>query len=207
MSLDTTVPRTRRALLGAALGAGVATVASALGRQAPVRAANGDSVLLGRLNDATSLTIIRNTSGGHVLEAVSTTGTALRGTSDDGDGVFGAATGGGDGVYGYAVNTGTAIHAYAKSKSEGTALQVEGKATFSRSGRATVSNGRSYVDVDLTDAGGLAGSPLIVATCQSYRSGTWVAAARKNYPSTGTFRIYLNKTATAATYVAWVVLG
>lgn len=207
MRLDTTAPRTRRALLGAAIGAAVATVAGALGRPAPVRAGTDGDVVLGTMNESIYMTQIRNSSGNHAFEALSTYGTAARGSTVSGEGVFGAASGTGTGVYGYAVQNGVAIHAYAKSKAEGTALSVDGKATFSRSGRTTVSAGRYFVDVDLTAAGGLGGSPLILATCQSYRSGVYVAAARKNYPSTGTFRIYLNKAPTAATYVAWFVIG
>ena len=41
LAIDTASPRSRRALLAAALGAGAATVASAIGRPLPARAANG----------------------------------------------------------------------------------------------------------------------------------------------------------------------
>jgi len=106
---------------------------------------------------------------------------------------------GGQGVRGEAT-TGVGIYATATT---GTALQVSGKASFSRSGRATIASGHSYVDV--TVAGGLAGTPLCFANLQTFRSGISVAAVRPNYPSAGKLRIYLSKAVTASTYVAWIV--
>jgi len=87
----------------------------------------------------------------------------------------------------------------------GTALQVAGKATFSRSGRATVLKGKPYADVDLRTKGGLSGTPLCFANLMSYRTGVYVAAVRPNYPSTGKLRIYLNKAVTSSTDVAYFV--
>jgi len=82
MAIDTTSPRSRRALLAAALGAGAATVASALGRPLPARAADGNPVLLGQVNTATYHTIVSTTFGD-----------GLRGvTSDSYSGVYGLAT-------------------------------------------------------------------------------------------------------------------
>ena len=115
-------------------------------------------------------------------------------------GVYGKATQG-QGVRGEATN-GIGVYATATT---GTALWVNGKAVFSRSGRATVASGHSYVDVTVT--GGLAGTPLCFANLMTYRSGVSVAAVRPNYPSTGKVRIYLNKAVTASTYVAWMVMG
>ena len=87
----------------------------------------------------------------------------------------------------------------------GTALQVAGRATFSRSGRATVLKGKSYVDIVV--AGGLTSHSMVHATLQVYRTGVAVAAARINYPSAGKARIYLTKVAstTASTSVGWFV--
>jgi hypothetical protein len=182
MSLDTSVPRSRRALLGAAVGAAVATVASALGRPVPVRAGTDGDVVLGAVNTSSIVTsIVSPTGDGTVFNALhEDAGTAISGNSK-------AGTGG-----------------WFRSVA-GTALYVDGKAKFSRSGRVSIAAGHRYADI--TPTGGLSGSPLIFATLQTYRSGIYVAAARKNYPSTGTFRIYLNKTVTATTYVAWHVLG
>ena len=76
---------------------------------------------------------------------------------------------------------------------------------MTRSGRATVSKGRSYVDITVT--GGLTSRSVVIATLQSYRPGVAVAAVRKNYPSAGKARIYLTRVAstTANTYVGWFV--
>ena len=322
MSLDTAVPRSRRALLGAALGAAVASVASALGRPDPVRANDPNDVVLGAANMTSSTTMVYNTSSPPDLSAVglwgqasagvgvrgvcdgaaagvagvfgsSKTGVGVRGTTEvanlsgvegrgpigvagwggvnptslhdttgtgvygsgtatgvhgyaaqdaaamgvlgktiDGSGVKGWATGAGIGVNGYSAsgtsvlgssNQGTAVHGdsgsgtgvrgtstsgtgvRAENYTGGTALDVVGRAKFSRSGKIKIATGRYYGDV--TPAGGLGGTPLIFATLQYYRSGTYVIGVRANWPSTGRFRIYLNKPLTSATYVAWVVIG
>ena len=47
MAMDAATTRSRRALLGASLGAAAATIATALGRVTPTRAANGDTVTVG----------------------------------------------------------------------------------------------------------------------------------------------------------------
>lgn len=111
---------------------------------------------------------------------------------------------GGAGVLGIGSAEGTyGVHA---SSSAGVALLVEGRATFSRSGRVSVRKGKKTVDV--TVPGGLQSSSKILATLQQYRSGVWVTACRRNYPTAGTMRIYLNKVAssTRSTAVAWFVL-
>ncbi len=56
MAIDSVSPRSRRAVLGAALGAGAATIASALGRPLPARAVDGQAVLVGGEYTATSIT-------------------------------------------------------------------------------------------------------------------------------------------------------
>lgn len=270
MSLDTTVPHSRRALLAAALGAVAASVAGALDQPAPVRAGSDGDVVLGATNTSGSTTIIQNTT---------TTAAALKGKGTSGDGLDGESSGnlksgvyghtssslsfgvygagpasqgylGGSlheenpvGVYGhvssadayavYGEGLGTsgylaALTRGASGYSEhflgvegmsydgvggqfstvdpaGTALSVNGRAAFSRSGRITISAGKSYADVPVS--GGLKGTPLCFATVMSYRPGIYVTMVRPRYPTAGTLRIYLNKAPTAATYVAWLVLG
>jgi len=131
-------------------------------------------------------------------------------------GVWGQNTGGGYGVAGstggsttagvWGSNSGSGIGVRASSAS-GNALKVEGKAAFSRSGRASVHANASYVDV--TVPGGLTSSANVLALLQASRSGVWVRAVRTNYPSSGKVRIYLNKVAstTLTTPVAWFVLN
>jgi hypothetical protein len=107
----------------------------------------------------------------------------------------------GQGVHGE-TETGVGVYAMATT---GTALEVSGKAKFSRSGRATVLKRKAYVDI--TVAGGLGSRSMIHATLQTYRAGVAIAAVRKNYPRVGKARIYLTKVAstTSSTYVGWFV--
>jgi hypothetical protein len=95
--------------------------------------------------------------------------------------------------------------------SEIPALKVRGKVQFSRSGRATIRKGRSFVDIDFTyysgDVYGLGGTPLCFANVMSYRPGVFVTNVRPNYPVSGKLRIYINRAVSANTYVAWFVLS
>ena len=257
--------RSRRSVLTAALGAGAAVAASAIGRPVPVSAADGGNAILGQANTATVTTSISvGANGGPAIEGTAATigvkgngDTAIWGESDGTNGVWGhssAATGytggvsgqsdstdgvgiwgfasadgagamgisGADpytaappkvGVLGYAAQDATAagvkgistvgIGVYAEATT-GAALQVSGKAKFSRSGTANVPAGKKYVDV--TVSGGLAANSVVHATLQKYRAGVAVAAVRKNYPSSGKARIYLTKVAstTSSTAVGWI---
>ena len=56
MAIDTTSPRTRRAILLGALGGAMAASAAAVGRANPADAANGDFVRVGASYSATSTT-------------------------------------------------------------------------------------------------------------------------------------------------------
>jgi hypothetical protein len=91
MAVETIVPRSRRALLAAGLGGLVAAAGSALGRPLAVRAANGDPVVAGSVEDATATTGV-----------TTTTGNGLQGTSSDAaaSGVYGESTAGAYGVAG-----------------------------------------------------------------------------------------------------------
>ncbi len=81
------------------------------------------------------------------------------------------------------------------------ALDVRGKVRFNRSGRHTIGAGRSSIRVTLT---GVSSASRIFAVLHSNRAGRYVRAV---VPTTGSFTIYLNTTATSATYVAWFVLN
>jgi hypothetical protein len=98
MAVDTTVPRSRRALLGAAIGAIAATAAQALGRPIPTRAANGDPLYLGQSNTATSLTQLTNLDFNCLVVGAGGSYAGIRGTSVTGRGVWGSS--GGEGVFG-----------------------------------------------------------------------------------------------------------
>jgi hypothetical protein len=78
----------RRALLAGALGGLGALAASAIGRASPARAANGDPVVLGQVNNATANTQIYTNSASAVYGESSNIG------ADAIHGVAAATTGG-----------------------------------------------------------------------------------------------------------------
>lgn len=88
MTTDSTTARSRRALLGAGLGAIAATLASALGRPTHTDAAN-PPLLLNQDNVATELTTIRRDGIGTAFVGSSDSGTGIKGSSDSGYGVDG----------------------------------------------------------------------------------------------------------------------
>jgi hypothetical protein len=90
------------------------------------------------------------------------------------------------------------------------ALRTVGRIQFlDRSGRATVLKGRMSVDVDFRypNVIGLEGTPLCFANVMSYRPGVFVTMVRPNYPVRNKMRIYLNRTVTSNTFVAWLILN
>jgi hypothetical protein len=100
MAVDSTTPRTRRAVLAG----GIATAAAALlGRPQPASAHDPDDVRLGADNSAASVTTVTNTaSNAWAFQAVATSGIGVYGDSGSGAGavgVFGASSSG-YGVYG-----------------------------------------------------------------------------------------------------------
>lgn len=108
MTIDTTSPRTRRALLGAGLGAIAATIASAIGRPAATDAAS-NPVLLNQNNPATDNTKISTTSA-TAFWADSRSSRGVYGSSNTYIGVYGSSnshvgvwgsSGSSEGVVGY----------------------------------------------------------------------------------------------------------
>ena len=124
-------------------------------------------------------------------------------TSLAGVGVHGSAGGSGTGVWGEALGT-TAVGVKANGLVGGsTALQVNGKAVFSRSGILTVPMGSdqaTQTGVDLTSAS------LVLATMQDDRAGNFVRAAVPSV-STSSFTVLLNKKVTSPTKVGWMVVN
>ncbi len=97
MAMDPVTPRTRRAVIGAALGGAAAVAATSLAGPLSARAATGDSALLGKANQADAPTGFENTTAGETeisvvathagagagVQGSSVTGTGLRGISSD----------------------------------------------------------------------------------------------------------------------------
>jgi hypothetical protein len=119
-----------------------------------------------------------------------------------GTGVFGEGGIGGIGVNGAAGDAaGTGV--LAENSVGGNALQVSGKAAFSRSGLLTVAAGSSKATrtgVALTSAS------LVLVTLQQHATGVYVLAAVPNV-SGSSFTVYLSKAVTAATKVAWFIVN
>jgi hypothetical protein len=88
VTVDSAAPHSRRALLAAAVGGALATLASTLGRPAAAKAANGDPVVIGQTNAATAETNIMvssATSDGLAVAIASNggTGTAIVAAASD----------------------------------------------------------------------------------------------------------------------------
>lgn len=106
------------------------------------------------------------------------------------------------GVYGLAVK---ADHygVQAENLEGGTALRVIGKAEFQRSGRSSVSKGKSSKTV--TVSSGVSTSSMILATLQgSGGSGVYLKYVRRLNDTS--FRLYLTKHATSTVTFAWMIV-
>jgi hypothetical protein len=101
------------------------------------------------------------------------------GTGSTGIGVWGSEAGAGTGVYGSSSN-GIGVRA----SSTNVALQVNGKAKFSRSGSITIAAGTASKAVSLA---GVSSNSMVIATAQQ-NAGVYVKAA---VPASGAFTIYL----------------
>jgi hypothetical protein len=128
-----------------------------------------------------------NTAAGYGVYG--TTGSA------DAAGVWGVNSAAGMGVQGTS-DSGIGVSAGSKT---GVALDVVGKARFSRSGKASVLAGKKSVKVTLA---GVTASTLVFANLATNASGRYVAAV---VPAAGSFTIYLNANAAAKVSVAWLV--
>jgi hypothetical protein len=117
----------------------------------------------------------------------------------DAVGVYGETTNKGVGVRARATDNGVGM--LAENTGAGPALQVEGKAVFSRSGSATILGGASSVTVSGVD---ITGDSLVFALLQKRRSGKHVEAVDLS-PSTDSFTIWLNRTVSSNTKVAWFI--
>jgi hypothetical protein len=124
-------------------------------------------------------------------------------------GVWGKTDGVSPGVFGQATSTGIGVEGYSdkgtgvRAESPGTALAVQGTATFSRSGVAKVQAGNLSVRVSGLS---LTSSSLVLATIQGDFKDIWVRGVVTN-PGAGTFTIWLNAPAPAKVPVAWFVLN
>lgn len=119
------VSPSRRALLAGGLGAVGAWAAGLMGRSATVRAADGDPILIGATNSATSTTVLENTTDSDHLLTVR--------SAHDGGAIAAFSMGSGTAILGTTVN-GTAIHAMADSGNAVSARSTLGEGVHASSG-------------------------------------------------------------------------
>jgi len=81
------------------------------------------------------------------------------------------------------------------------ALNVTGKAKFSRSGRTSFAATKYSKKVTMA---GVTSSSYVIATLQSKRTGIYVQSV---VPAAGYFTIYLNKAVSSTTYVGYLVIN
>ncbi len=94
MTVDTSKPTSRRAVLGAALGGAAAVGIHALASAPGVRAADGGNLILGSANSASSMTGLAADLAAPAFAVTNTTtdGTAVAGTAASGVGIAGSTT-------------------------------------------------------------------------------------------------------------------
>ena len=141
MAIDVGIPRSRRAVLAAALGGLAASAAHALGRPTAALATDGQPILQSVDNGGTGSTVVRS-SGSTALQGVTDAATGAnygvrgRSSSTSGIGTFGiaaAASGSTIGVYGTSISpSGTGV------KGEAPIRGVEGIATATTGGAVGV---------------------------------------------------------------------
>jgi hypothetical protein len=133
-----------------------------------------------------------------------TVGTGVFGDSDDwgvyGQGTVGVYGYGSVGVIGESDGPNAGVIAIGASSSS-PALEVIGKAKFSRSGRTTLAKGKSSLKVTLA---GTTTSSHVFAVLGSVQTGRYVRAV---VPSSGSFTVYLNSAATANAFIHWFVIN
>jgi hypothetical protein len=236
MAIDEGPPQSRRRLLITGAGGLAALAAGMLGRSSPARATDGETVLVGHeytattrtrwINDTNDAVLIwgETSTGTGILGTAKTTGTGVYGESVSsygvhghsphigvygstaatfGVGVRGDATQGGIGV----VGTTDAGHAmYALSGPNGTALTVEGRAIFTRSGLADIPvSSRSGT---VTPGFDLTVNSRILCTLDSNQSGLFLHRVAMNITA-NTFKIVLSASVATGRYakVAWIIFG
>ena len=98
-------------------------------------------------------------------------------------------------------SSGTGPGVLALNDGSGPALEVQGPATFSRSGIATIPAKKTSVTVSFP---GVTATSMVLATLQTIAKGIAVAAA---VPEADSFTLKLTKAPKKDVVVAWFVMG
>jgi hypothetical protein len=195
----------RDAIIGALALAAGALVAT---KPETAAAANGSAVSVGMIHAGTAPTVFWCTTTGNLGPTYSQAMIAGPNPSGkhrglDGE-VYALAGSAAVGVQGSASALGQYGVVANHSVAGGTALQVNGKAVFSRSGTGTIPKGSSYKTV--TGLAGIGNGAFVLATLQG-NPGTGVYLKFARRVDAGTIRVYLNKAAPNAVTFAWFILG
>jgi hypothetical protein len=206
----------RRSMLGAAAVMTAGVVAS-LSAPSAAMAHTTDILRVGVQNspDTTVPAVWVSASGNDCIRAESTASgySGLWGINNSGIGVTGDGSIRGlhgrsvlgDGVKGEtgALNK-SGVYAVLARSAASTALRVEGSASFTRSGIATIPKNKASISI-LVPGVPLTGTSKFVVTLQKPAgSGVYVQYAIKSGAST--FKVYLNKKSSKSSAVAWMVL-
>jgi hypothetical protein len=183
MSIENTRPRSRRAVLTAAVGGAAAVAVASVARVAPVSAANGDHIAVGGNYEGTQGTSLVRTAGGASAFHVSHKGT--------GAGVVGVSN------HGF----GTGVLAASEN---GVALAALGRVQFHKvSGVATIGKGRRSKTVD--PGVSVSGGSFVLLTPMNKLGGRDLWFRRQ--PVKNKFVIHMSKARGTSTQVAWLLVG
>jgi hypothetical protein len=213
--------KSRRSVLAAAAGAVGAVALQAFGRPTPALAEGETVVVGGEYTTATSVTKITSTADIVVMEArngsAGSAGVGLRAHSNNGTAIQASSSNLTPAVrpdttiYGF--HNGTQLghspvvarfeaHQQSSSFATAVALQVIGKAEFSRSGVAVVPAGQDRIVVNVAQ---LTADSFALATLQQQRSGIHVTAVTQQLAAS-TITIRLSKALASSAKVGWMVL-
>jgi hypothetical protein len=161
--------------------------------------AGGNGVYGETTSSGTSGVYGHNAGTGYGVAGRAESGTGTLGDSTNGTGVAASSQNG------TGLDASTAFGTAAKigATGGGTALSVTGKSSFSRSGIATVSGGKSSASGSLV----LNAQSMVLATIQGNVAGVYVQGVTIVAGSPGSFTIHLNKATPSALKVAWFVLN
>jgi hypothetical protein len=181
MAIDTTSPRSRRALLTAAVGGAAAAVVATVARLAPVEAANGDTVNVGGNHTGTSLTAFTNSANANgAIGGFVVTGSAVAASTFSGIGV----------------NT-------QSQSGNGLALRVVGRIkVIEVSGVATIKKGKKSVTVSPGVDINIQTFVLLTPMVNMGSRALWFTRT----PSTNKFVIRMSSTRGGPTKIAWLAL-
>lgn len=233
MAIDTTVLRSRRAILAGALAAIGASTGATLSRALPTRGANGEPLLIGANNVATELEpgvypdTRLNHAGVYNVLSIRSFGTgdasripALSGTSDaySGVGVAGS-TSNGDGLGNYAgystgvrgTSPGIGVHGAATAGGTGVladcdtgfALETIGRLKLGTSGVATIAAGETSITVPAGVPVTNASFALLTPRANLAGRDLWFGTD----PASDTLTIRISSARTKSTKVSWLLLG